>query len=203
VAAPDVEVAIIGAGPAGLAVGGALAARRVRATLFERDEVAATWRRHYSRLHIHTMRSLSGLPGRAMPWRYGRFVAREDYVRYLSAYCEDHALDVRTGMAVDRIERAGDGYRLAIGAEVVRAGRVVIATGHNHTLVMPGWAGDGGFRGALLHAAQYRDATSFLGVDVLVVGVGNSGAEIATDLVEGGARSVRVSVRTPPHVVPR
>jgi len=203
VPAPDVEIAIAGAGPAGLAVAGALAARGVRATLFERDEPAASWRRHYARLHLHTMRSLSGLPGRRMPRAYGRYVAREDYVRYLDEYREHHRLDVRSATAVERVSRADAGYRLKLAGGSLTARAVVIATGYNHTPVVPTWPGAEEFGGTIVHAAHYRDATPFRDADVLVAGAGNSGAEIATDLAEGGARSVRIAIRTPPHIVPR
>ena len=68
-AAERVEIVVIGAGPAGLAVGGALAVRGVRARLLDREGVAAAWHRHYACLHLHTVRSLSGLPGRPIPRR--------------------------------------------------------------------------------------------------------------------------------------
>lgn len=198
-----VGVAVIGAGPAGLAVGGALAARGIRATLYERDEPGAAWRHHYERLHLHTIRSLSGLPGRGIPRRYGRYVAREDLVRYLDDYREQYALDVRSGATIERLERAPEGYRLDAETGSWGAARVVIATGGNHTPAIPAWDGVDRFGGPILHASAYRDAVPFRGLDMLVVGVGNSGAEIATDLVEGGAGSVALAVRTPPHVVPR
>jgi putative flavoprotein involved in K+ transport len=79
----------------------------------------------------------------------------------------------------------------------------VVATGHNHTPYIPDWPGRNTFSGDLLHASDYRHAGPYAGRDVLVVGVGNTGAEIAVDLVEGGAARVRLAVRTPPHIMRR
>jgi putative flavoprotein involved in K+ transport len=80
---------------------------------------------------------------------------------------------------------------------------VVVATGYNHTPFLPEYPGRESFEGELLHASQYRNAQPYRGRDVLVVGSGNTGAEIAVDLVEGGARRVRLAVRTPPNIVRR
>jgi len=78
-----------------------------------------------------------------------------------------------------------------------------VATGHNHTAQLPDWPGVEGFTGDLLHASAYRNARPYAGRSVLVVGCGNTGAEIAVDLVEGGARDVAIAVRTSPHIVLR
>jgi putative flavoprotein involved in K+ transport len=80
---------------------------------------------------------------------------------------------------------------------------VVVATGYNNEPMMPGWPGIDSYSGELVHASEYRNASPFAGRDVLVVGAGNTGAEIAVDLVEGGAARVRMAIRTPPHVVLR
>jgi cation diffusion facilitator CzcD-associated flavoprotein CzcO len=79
----------------------------------------------------------------------------------------------------------------------------VVATGYNHTPVPPSWPGVEGFRGELVHASTYRNASPYRGKDVLVVGAGNTGAEIAVDLTEGGASRVRLAVRSAPHIVRR
>ncbi|MEV7726508.1 NAD(P)/FAD-dependent oxidoreductase [Streptomyces sp. NPDC087917] len=200
-------VYVIGAGPGGLAVAAALRARGVRAVVVERaDEVGASWRGHYERLRLHTTRRLSALPGLAIPRRFGRWVARADVVRYLEKYAEFHALELVTGVEVTRIEPAadGEGWTLhASGGRLLAADAVVVATGFNHTPAVPDWPGREGYTGTLLHAAAYRDPTPYAGRDVLVVGVGNTGAEIAVDLVDGGAARVRLAVRTAPHLVRR
>jgi len=202
----SLPVIVVGGGPAGLAVAASLGRRGVPALVLERsDAVGASWRRHYERLHLHTTRRLSGLPGMPFPRRYGRWVARADVVHYLDMYAVHHRLQVRTGVEVARIERAADGgwSVLTADGETLAAREVVVATGYNHTPVPPAWPGVEGFPGEVLHASTYRTATPYRGRDVLVVGVGNTGAEIAVDLVEGGASRVRLAVRTPPHIVRR
>ncbi|MGW8064883.1 flavin-containing monooxygenase [Streptomyces ziwulingensis] len=200
-------VYVIGAGPGGLAVAHALRARGVRAVVLERaDHVGASWRRHYDRLRLHTTRRLSSLPGLPMPRRFGRWVSRDDMVRYLEKYAEHHKLEIVTGVEVFRVERAPDGAGWllhASGGRELTGAAVVVATGHNHTPRMPDWPGRDTYTGEFRHAAEYRDAAPYAGRDVLVVGVGNTGADIAVDLVEGGAARVRLSVRTAPHILRR
>lgn len=199
------NVTVLGAGAAGLAVAAQLKARGVDSVVLERGPgVATSWRGRYDRLHLHTVRRLSGLPGFAIPRAYGRWVRRDDLVRYLEAYAERFGLDVRTGTAVQRIKPGADGWSLQLedGAEQSTP-NLVVATGYLHTPVVPDWPGLQTWAGALTHSADYRNAEPFRGRNVLVVGPGNSGAEIATDLAEGGAASVSLAIRTPPHIVRR
>ncbi|GHA05455.1 flavin-containing monooxygenase [Streptomyces echinoruber] len=206
-ASADRPVYVVGGGPGGLAAAYALRARGVRAVVLERsDRIGASWRGHYDRLHLHTTRRLSHLPGLPIPRRFGRWVARDDLVRYLEKYAEHHALEIVTGVEVSRIDPApdGTGWLLhATGGRRLTGGAVVVATGHNHTPRLPDWPGRDTYPGELLHASAYRNARPYAGRDVLVVGIGNTGAEIAVDLVEGGASRVRLAVRTVPHIVRR
>ncbi|MFG2565298.1 flavin-containing monooxygenase [Streptomyces sp. NPDC048567] len=203
----DRPVYVIGGGPGGLAAAAALRARGVRAVVLEKSgAVGASWRGHYDRLHLHTTRRWSALPGLPMPRKFGRWVARDNVVRYLEKYAEHHELEVITGVEVSRIDRAADGtgWRLsASGGRELTGRAVVVATGFNHTPRLPDWPGRETFTGELLHASDYRSPAPYAGKDVLVVGVGNTGAEIAVDLVEGGASRVRLAVRTVPHIVRR
>lgn len=203
----DRPVYVIGGGPGGLAAAAALREQGVRAVVLEKSaDVGASWRRHYDRLHLHTTRRWSALPGLSMPRRFGRWVSRDDVVRYLEKYVEHHELEVVTGVEVSRIDRAADGtgWRLtATGGRELTGRAVVVATGYNHTPRIPDWSGRDTFTGELLHASAYRNPAPYAGQDVLVVGVGNTGAEIAVDLVEGGASRVRLAVRTVPHIVRR
>jgi putative flavoprotein involved in K+ transport len=200
-------VYVIGGGPGGLGAAYALRAQGIRAVVLEKsDRVGASWRRHYDRLHLHTTRRLSGLPGLTIPRRFGRWVSRDDVVRYLEKYAEVHELEIVTGVEVSRVERSADGTGWllhATGGRELTGRAVVIATGTNHTPRIPDWPGRDTYTGELLHAADYRNAQPYAGRDVLVVGIGNTGAEIAVDLVEGGASRVRLSVRTAPHILRR
>lgn len=203
----DRPVYVIGGGPGGLAAAYALRAQGVRAVVLEKSErVGASWRRHYDRLHLHTTRRLSSLPGLVMPRAFGRWVSRDNVVRYLEKYAEFHQLEIVTGVEVSRIEPApgGDGWLLhATGGRELTGSAVVVATGYNHTPHIPDWPGRDSYTGELLHAGDYRNPAPYTGRDVLVVGIGNTGAEIAVDLIEGGASRVRLSVRTAPHIVRR
>ncbi|MFI1175346.1 flavin-containing monooxygenase [Streptomyces melanogenes] len=203
---PTRPVYVIGAGPGGLAVAAALRGRGVRAVVLEKaDAVGDSWRHHYDRLRLHTTRRLSALPGLKMPRSFGRWVARADVVRYLEKYAQVHELEIVTGVEVSAVERAdGDGWLLhATGGRRLTGRAVVVATGYNHTPYLPEWPGADAYTGTLLHAGQYRNPAPYAGKDVLVVGSGNTGAEIAVDLVDGGAGRVRLAVRTAPHILRR
>jgi putative flavoprotein involved in K+ transport len=199
------DVTVLGAGAAGLAVAARLKALGVDCVVLERGPgVASSWRGRYDRLHLHTIRRLSGLPGFPILREYGRWVKRDDLVRYLEAYAERFGIDVRTGTAVERVKPGADGWSLQLGDGSEQSARtLVVATGYLHTPVVPQWPGLPAWTGTLLHSAEYRNPEPFRGQDVLVVGPGNSGSEIASDLADGGAASVRLAIRTPPHIVRR
>jgi putative flavoprotein involved in K+ transport len=202
--AVEPEVVVVGGGAAGLAVAAMLRAEGVRPVVLEAErEIGAPWRERYDRLRLHTPRGFSHLPGFPIPRDYGRWLPRDRVVNYLREYARHHELDVRLGTRVERIDRADSGWVVRTAHDELRAARVVVATGYSRIPFAPAWPGGDGFAGELIHSADYRNAERFRGRDVLVVGTGNSGAEIAVDLAEGGAARVRVAVRTPPQIVRR
>ena len=100
-----VEAVVVGAGPGGLAAAAALQARGVETLVVDRrPHVGSSWRSHYDRLHLHTPRRWSGLPGHPIPRRFGRWVARDDVVRYLEEYAAHHRIPLRLACAVTRID---------------------------------------------------------------------------------------------------
>jgi putative flavoprotein involved in K+ transport len=198
------QVVVIGAGPAGLATAAELKRRGVTATVLERGAApGAAWRGRYDSLHLHTVRAMSGLPGAPIPRSEGRWVSRDGLVRYLERYAAEHELDIRMHTTATRLDRASGGWRLETSNGGVEADGVVVATGHSNVPFLPDWPGRSTFVGDFLHSADYRNAEPYRGRDVVVIGSGNSGAEIATGLAEGGAARVRLAVRTPPQIVRR
>jgi cation diffusion facilitator CzcD-associated flavoprotein CzcO len=204
---PMPPVHIIGAGPGGLATAAALAERGIRSLVLDRSpDVGASWRGHYDRLRLHTTRRGSSLPGLRIPRSAGRWVRRDDFVRYLETYARHHRVDLAAGVEVARVDRPGPGDAWVLhanGGRRLRASTVVVATGYNHTPHLPDWPGRDTFTGDLLHARAYREPGPYRGREVLVVGAGNTGAEIAADLAAGGAGPVLLSVRTAPHILRR
>ncbi|HEV7193560.1 MAG TPA: NAD(P)/FAD-dependent oxidoreductase [Jatrophihabitantaceae bacterium] len=202
---PGNDVIVIGAGPGGLAAAAEL--QRVGKTVSiidKADAVASAWRAHYERLHLHTVRWTSHLPGYKIPRRYGEWVARDDVVHYLEDYAAHHQLHTILGVSAERLDHVEGGWSISTTDHGdLRAPTVVVATGYNHTPDLPTWPGRDGYQGRLIHARDYRNADPYRGKDVLVVGTGNTGAEIAVDLVEGGAARVRLAVRTVPTFVRR
>jgi putative flavoprotein involved in K+ transport len=195
---------VIGAGPAGLASAAELRRRGVPVVVLERaDAVAASWRQRYDRLRLNTSRWFSKLPGGSYARGTGIFPSRDEVVSYLEDYARDNALDVRLSTRVERIDSDAAGWVVRTSAGDFPAQQVVVAAGYEHTPFVPDWPGRERFAGTLLHAAEYRNPEPFRGRDVLVVGPGCSGMEIAYDLAEGGTGRVRLAVRTPPNMLVR
>ena len=194
-------VVVVGAGSAGLAAAAMLQRSGERVIVVDRSEIGAVWTSRYDRLHLHTVRWLSSLPGWRMPRSYGKWPSRDAVAAYLRAYAERNVLDVRVPVEVTRIDRGDGGWSVTTSDGTYEARRVVVATGHNNQPFIPDWQGELG--GPVEHSAQYRNGEPYRGRRVLVAGSGNSGAEIAVDLCEHGAAAVLLSVRTPPAIVRR
>jgi indole-3-pyruvate monooxygenase len=197
------DVLVIGAGPAGLAVAACLRQQGVAHTVVTRDDsVAAAWRRHYERLHLHTVKRHSALPGMPWPASAPRYPSRQQVVDYLDSYAKAHHIQPLLGVEVQRLRREKDRFDVQTSAGALHPRIVVVATGYNGMPKPPDFAGTDSFAGLCLHARDYRNAAPFKGRRTLVVGCGNSGAEIALDLAEQGV-DVSMVVRGPVHVVPR
>ncbi len=194
---------IVGAGPAGLAVAACLQRRGVACVLLEREtDLAAVWQRHYQRLHLHTDKGHSALPYLPFAADVPRYPGRDQVVAYLRAYAEHFQMNVQLGCEAHSIVRDGAEWRVQTNRGDVHARHLVLATGHAATPQLPDWPGQESFGGAVLHSSRYRSGLPFRGSRVLVVGAGNSGHEIALDLLEHGAR-VYWSLRSGTNVVPR
>ena len=195
------DVVIVGAGPAGLAAAATLRSHGIDATIIERGRVGEPWRKRYDRLHLHTIRSLSHLPGYRIPPDFGRWVARDQFVQYLEQYTAHHSLEPRFGVEVTRIDRDNGHWSVRTTAGTIPSRVVVVATGYTRLPQLPRWPGT--FDGPMVHSVEYRNPRPYRNQDVLVVGAGNSGTEIAVDLAEGGVARVRIAIRTPPNILRR
>jgi len=204
--APDEipDTLIIGAGPAGLAAARALQARHQRFLIVDRaSDVGSAWRQHYERLHLHTVKEQSHLPDLPMPADWPRYVARAQVVEYLERYARHFGIEPRFNCEVTRIEPHAGRWRVAIpGGNTIDARHVILATGTNRIPVEPDWPGRDTTSMPITHSRSYRSPAAFRGSRVLVVGMGNTGAEIALDLAEHGVTTT-LSVRGPVNVIRR
>ena len=198
----DEHVAVIGAGPAGLAAAWAIRRAGIDPVVIEQaDSVAASWRKRHDHLRLNTHRMFSHQPGARIPRRCGPFPGRDDYVAYLQDYAA--GMRLRLGTRVHRIDRADGGWELTLSQDNVRATHVVIATGPDAEPVMPSWPGLAGFGGIVIHAGQFRNVAEMAGLDVLVVGPGNSGVDLLGYLAESSAGKLWLSARSGMNITPR
>ena len=135
-------VAIVGAGPTGLAAAAVLRQRGVEALLLERSEaIGDSWRRRYEHLRLHTVRWLSGLPGLPIDRSAGKWVPKDAFADYLVRYAAHHLLEPRLGVEVRRVDRRDGGWTLRTSAGDVEAPTVVVATGYSKDPFLPAWPG--------------------------------------------------------------
>ncbi len=205
---PESTVIVVGGGASGLSAAAALTRRGIGVVVLEQDrQIGGTWARRYDALHLHTVRRFSGLAHFPIPTRYPMYLSRDEVVAYLNEYARHFGLRVVTGTSVRNIRSREASPRVwmidTTGGDEWKARVVVIATGQYRQPIVPAWPGRDTYAGQFTHSVTYANATPYAGRRVLVVGAGNSGAEIATDLINHGAASVAVSIRTPPPIVPR
>ncbi len=206
-------VAVIGAGSSGLAVLAALRRHGMAVDGFERgSEVGGLWRYDndnglssaYASLRTNVSRARMQYPSFPMPSSYGDFPHHRDMAAYLAAYADASGLRerIRFGVTVERVEPDPDGgWRVALHDGSVRRYRaVVVAVGLFWSPKLP--EETAGFTGQVCHSHHYRTPAPFAGRRVLVVGGGQSAAEIAVEVAGVAARTC-LSIRSGAHVVPR
>lgn len=137
-----------------------------------------------------------------MPRDYPAYPSRQQVVDYLEAYARKFAIRATLDTRVHEIVRDAEGWKVKTSRGDFGSGAVVICSGYNGVPLVPEWPGREAFEGETMHSSEYRSGARFAGRRVLVVGAGNSGAEIALDLLEHGARP-SLCVRGPIHVVGR
>jgi hypothetical protein len=196
-------VLVIGAGPAGLAVSRELLRLGVGHRVLEAGRAGESWRRYYRSLVLHTGRHLSTLPGLAWPRATPLFPSREAFVRYLETYAAHFRLPLREQVRVTRIRKlpSGEGWEVETSAGIFRCRALVVATGIASNPHSPRLPGEESYQGNVLHSSAYAEPSPYRGKRVLVIGVGNSGGEIAAELAKAGAH-VAVCVRSGAHLMP-
>jgi putative flavoprotein involved in K+ transport len=199
------DAVVIGAGPAGLAVARELEHRHgIETLVIDRALAPAiSWRTRYDNFRLNTTGFLSHLPGQRIPVTAGRWPTREDMVRYFDTYVRRQNITLELGCEVNGVYRAGRDWRIDTSSGEIRTRAIVLATGNYRTPTIPPWPGLSRFKGELVHSGSFSNAWPFRDRDVLVVGAGNSAADIAVQLANNGARRIWLAVRTPPHLVRR
>ena len=153
-------------------------------------------------MHLHTTAAHSALPYLAYPSGTPRYPSRDQVIAYLERYARHFELAPRFGQDVQRVQAHEGIWEASTATHTYRSHHMVIATGYAAVPNMPNWPGMTLFRGSILHSSEYRLGEQFRNQDVLVVGLGNSGGEIAIDLFEHRARPA-IAVRGAVNIVPR
>lgn len=199
----DYTALVVGAGPAGLATSCELKKRNIAHLVLERgDRIAYTWRKLYESLTLHTGKHMSALPGMPFPQRTPLFPPREIFLDYLERYAVTFQLPIQTNCSVSRAERNGNIWDVRTEQGNLKARELIIATGIISNPQIPTFTGHDQYRGQTIHSVEYVRPEPYVGKNVLVIGVGNSGGEISSELARNGAR-VTVSVRSGATVLPR
>ena len=190
---------VIGGGQAGLAVGYHLRRLGEEVLILDAGErVGDAWRRRWDSLRLFTPSQHDGLPGLPYPAAPGNFPTKDEMAGYLARYASQFALPVRCGVRVERLDRSREGFELATSAGPLPAERVVLATGAHAAPRVPGFASELAPSIRQLHSSEYRNPASLPPGDVLVVGAGTSGVELAIEVA--GHRRTSIAGRPTFHV---
>ena len=198
-----VDVLVIGAGQAGLAVGWHLREQGITSFLLldAGPEVGHVWRNRWDSLRLFTPAEYDALPGMPFPAPAGTYPTKDDVADYLRGYATAFELPIRLSTRVTRLTRTGDTFHADTSTGPITAGQVVIATGPFQTPVVPTLARHLAADVVQLHSADYRNPDQLPDGPVLVVGAGNSGLQIAAELA--ATRPVTVAVGTRPPMLPQ
>jgi putative flavoprotein involved in K+ transport len=174
---------VIGGSQAGLAIGYFLKKRSLPFVILDENErIGNAWRKRWDSLCLFTPARYNGMPGMPFPRRPWAYPTKDEIAGYLEAYARAFELPVRTGVKVDRLAKTGDRFEVKCGQQTLFAENVVVATGAFNNPRVPSFARELDERIVQLHSKDYRNPSQIQAGGVLVVGAGNSGAEIAMEL---------------------
>jgi putative flavoprotein involved in K+ transport len=178
-----IDTIVVGGGQAGLSVGYHLARRGLPFLILEADErIGDVWRRRWDSLRLFTAARYDGLDGMPFPASRHTFPTKDEMADYLEAYAAHFELPVRTGTRVERLSRHGDRYLIEAGDQRFEAANVVVALGTHQRPKVPDLAAELSPDIVQLHSVDYRRPSQLQPGDVLLVGAGNSGSELAMEL---------------------
>lgn len=183
--APErLDTLVIGGGQAGLAIGYHLSAARVPFLIVDANQrTGDSWRNRWDSLRLFTPNRFNSLPGMTIPGEDWGFPTKDELADYLESYAAHFELPIRHGVNVDRLSREGDRFVATAGDMAFEADNVIVAMASYQIPKRPGFASDLDSRIVQIHVDDYKNPGQLRDGDVLVVGLGNSGAEIAKELV--------------------
>lgn len=179
------DTVVVGGGQAGLSVGYYLSRQgRSFVILDAHERIGDAWRKRWDSLLLFTPARMNGLPGMAFPAKGDAFVTKDQMADFLEAYAVRFELPVRTGVTVDRLSRQGERLVVSAGDRRFEADNVVVAMANYQTPRVPPFGKDLDPGMVQLHSHEYRNHSQLREGGVLVVGAGNSGAEIAIEVAK-------------------
>lgn len=185
------DTLVIGGGQAGLALGSLLARQRRQFLILDAGQrIGDGWRLRWDSLRLFTPAKYNGLPGVPFPADPLSFPTKDAMADYLEGYAAALDLPVKTGIRVERLWHEGDRYIAAANGSRWEARNVVVATGAERQPKLPPFAGELDASIVQLHSSGYRNPGQLQDGPVLVVGLGNSGAEMAREIVRTHATFV-------------
>jgi putative flavoprotein involved in K+ transport len=180
------DTIIIGGGQAGLSTGYHLKRLGESFVILDASErVGDAWRNRWDSLRLFSPAKYDGLDGKRVPAPRHDFITKDQMADYLESYAQEFELPVRNGVHVDRLTRRGDRFEVSAGERRFTAGQVVVAMGKHQSPKVPSFATQIAPEIVQLHSMEYRSPAQLRPGGVLIVGAGNSGAEIAKEVAQG------------------